>query len=451
MERRAARRACRIGIASAALLASCTGGEPPLPRMDAGRFGSVAVARPATAPDAFVFVVAEGEPGVEAAARDLAGGGAVVVVVDLAAYRQGLAASDDGCHYVVAELEALSQRLQREMGGSAYRSPLVAGIGEGATLAYAALAQAPAATLRGAVAIDPAPVLHTRVPLCAGAASQPAAGGGFAYTAKADLPGDFLLSARTTPAAALAALAASIEDAPPLAAPPVERLVALVRTAALGGDVPPALRDLPLTELPVEKPARLMAVIYSGDGGWRDLDKEIGEALARRGVPVVGVDSLRYFWSRKEPATVARDLAEILDAYGDRWGTKQVVLIGYSFGAAILPFAIDALPPALRERIAGVSLLGLGPRAEFQIQVEGWLGAEPAADAPAVLPALTKLDLARVQCFYGAEEDDTLCRDPGLEGAERIETKGGHHFDGDYAALAQRIYDAAITRVGAAP
>lgn len=33
-----------------------------------------------------------------------------------------------------------------------------------------------------------------------------------------------------------------------------------------------------------------MAVIYSGDGGWRDIDKEVGNALQQQGVPVVGVE-----------------------------------------------------------------------------------------------------------------------------------------------------------------
>ena len=48
-----------------------------------------------------------------------------------------------------------------------------------------------------------------------------------------------------------------------------------------------------------------MAVIYSGDGGWRDIDKDIAGALQEKGIPVVGVDSLRYFWSEKTPDQVA--------------------------------------------------------------------------------------------------------------------------------------------------
>jgi type IV secretory pathway VirJ component len=182
-----------------------------------------------------------------------------------------------------------------------------------------------------------------------------------------------------------------------------------------------------------------MAIIYSGDGGWRDLDKEIGEALVARGMPVVGVDSLRSFWTVRSPQQVADDLGELMTTYGERWGTKRVVLIGYSFGAGVLPFAINLLPATLQERIVLIALLGVEPRADFEIRFTGWFGQEPDANAPEVLPQLLKLDVARVQCFYGEDEADSLCRAPQLARAEVIRTAGGHHFDGDYAALAARI------------
>jgi type IV secretory pathway VirJ component len=189
-------------------------------------------------------------------------------------------------------------------------------------------------------------------------------------------------------------------------------------------------------------------VIYSGDGGWRDIDKQIGEALSRGGAPVVGVDSLRYFWRRKSPEQVARDLAAILRHYAEAWGTREAVLVGYSFGAGILPFAVNRLPAAERERVLQLSLLGLGPRAAFEFHVGEWLGAGSPED-PLVLPELERLPLGLVQCFYGEEEEDTLCRAPALAGAERIGTRGGHHFDGDYASLARRIAEGAARRLPA--
>jgi len=436
------------------LLLACSDREPAAPppptaeRIDAGRLGTVALIHPEDdAPDAFVFLF--GTPGhdTDAAAQKIVDEGAAVVIVDLDQYLRGLRASHDGCHYLISEIEALSKNLQRQLGATAYRSPILAGVGEGATLAFAALAQSPAATVAGAVSIDPTPVLRTKVPLCPGAPSKRAHHGGFSYgVPKTALPGFWRVSSRTPLAPALAKLVDSPDTNPPPADAPLDRLAAIV-LAQLDDRPPPGLRDLPLTEIDAEQPGSIMAVIFSGDGGWRDLDKEIGEHLAQRGVPVVGVDSLRYFWTEKKPEDIAKDLAEIIDSYGDRFGTKHVMLIGYSFGAAILPFAVNRLPKAARDQIVLVSFLGLGPRADFQFHPEGWLGGEPDESAPLVLPELKKLDMARVQCFYGEDEDDSLCPDPALAGASVIQTKGGHHFDGDYGAIAQRIFDAAKKNV----
>jgi type IV secretory pathway VirJ component len=416
---------------------------------DGKRLGTVRVYRPLTAPRA-VAVLFSGATGWSdawvAAARALARAGVLVAGVDLGELRRGLAAGDDGCHYLVADLEDLSKRLQRALGLVAYRSPVLAGVGDGGTLAYAALAQAPAATVAGAVSLDPAPALVTPVAFCPGAPATPAAGGGFAYGPPASLPGWWAVGVHGEPAAWLLAAVAGAGDrarldrladggaTPARLAKLVEAAVA-ARAKTAGSD---ALAALPLVELPTERPSRVMAVVYSGDGGWRDLDKQIGEVLARQGVPVVGVDSLRYFWQAKTPERVAADLGAIVEHYGVLWHADRVALVGYSFGAAVLPFALNRLAPTVRPRVVQLSLLGLEKHASFAIRLTEWLRAAPE-DAPLVRPELARLDPAVVQCFYGTDEDDSLCPDLAGTGVELISRPGGHHFDGDYVALARTI------------
>jgi len=435
-----------LGVLSALL--ACDRPSAPEQRTE-GRLGRIEFFRPDGPPAGFVILLSDARgwsPAWERAARALRERGAAVVGVDLGAYLAGLRASDDGCHYVVSELEDLSKRLQRELGNERYLSPIAAGVGEGATFAYAALAQAPAATLAGAVSVDPSPALDTRVAFCPGAPATPAAAGGFSYGPRRPLPGFWRVDSDAPLPPDLAALASPAAARGSLPEDPVARLVALLSEALDAGERGSPLRDLPLAELPVAKPGSLVAVIYSGDGGWRDIDKQIGEVLAAEGMPVVGVDSLRYFWRERSPDQVAADLAAILRHYAQAWGTTRSVLVGYSFGAAILPFAINRLPAELRDRVVQVSLLGLEPRAAFEFHVSGWLGASSRKD-PLVLPELERLPAGLVQCFYGEEEEETLCRAPELARVELIETRGGHHFDGDYAALARRIERGAERRL----
>lgn len=435
-----------------ALLALCGIGcqRGPVTTRYEGRFGRVQAYAPTNGGATgvvFLFSDRDGwSTALDGDARALAAQGVAVVGVDLPQYLRGLAASDDGCHYLISEIEDLSKRLQRDLAFPGYRTPILAGIGAGGTLAYAALAQSPAATVAGAISVDPAPSLGTRVPLCAGATATPAAGGGFAYAPATSLHGWWVVSRRDALPADLQPLATS----GPADGDAAQRLLEATRAAIAAGAASAAgsLADLPLVDVPAAHPGQLMAVIYSGDGGWRDIDKQIGESLAAAGVPVVGVDCLRYFWTKRTPEEVGRDLGRIIATYTARWHTPRVVLVGYSFGADVLPFAYNRLPDTDRARVVLLSLLGVESRAAFQFSVTGWFGAAPPADAPAVLPEVQRIPAAKVQCFYGDEEEDTLCRDPALAGVEIIRTSGGHHFDGDYQALARHIVDGARRRGG---
>src|SRR3546814_3102258 len=90
-------------------------------------------------------------------------------------------------------------------------------------------------------------------------------------------------------------------------------------------------------------PGDSFAVLLSGDGGWAGLDKDVGEALKMHGIPVVGIDSLRYFWGKRTPDGLAQDVDRIIRYYAQRWHRHHVLLIGYSQGANVLPFAYNRL------------------------------------------------------------------------------------------------------------
>jgi type IV secretory pathway VirJ component len=440
----------RLLVAVALTLLAGTGSATPAERLfDAGALGRLPVVVPQDDAQGVVFLfsdLAGWTADLERAARRLGELGAVVLEVDLAAYLERLRQNDDGdCHYLIAAIEDASKGVQRELGLGQYRSPILAGTGMGAALAYAALAQAPAATVAGAASDGFATTLDTRLPLCPGAPATPA-GNGFAYGPISDLPGWWRIAVAPQDQLAAERFARGEVVAVPADAALAERLAALLAAPlAKAGEEDASVAGLPLVELPGARAGDLMAVFYSGDGGWRDLDKQIGEILAAQGIATVGVDSLRYFWSRKAPQQVADDLARILRHYRELWGRSQVILLGYSFGAGILPFAVNRLPAAERATVRQVSLLGLETLAPFEFHVTGWLGASDQ-DALPVLPEVAQLDPARVQCFYGEEEDDSACRAAAFDGAERIETAGGHHFDGDYAALAQTIMAGALRR-----
>jgi phosphatidylglycerol lysyltransferase len=449
-----------VGVVSLTLAMCCLAAHPAQ-AFDSGDFGQLHVVRPDGAMHGLVVLFSDAkgwnaasDKTAEALARD----GALVAGVDLSTYFKEIGPGHNTCSDAVSTIELISRELQRQRGNSTYWTPILAGAGEGGAFAAATLAQAPPATIAGAVSLDPTANLQMPVPPCPNKSSA-AATGGFSYgpwrslngfwVAGFDGAGDLAGRARITELKAQDT-PITIEDVTGEGAPEAG-MAALVRPyLGKSRDVAsPAIAGLPLIALPAMPHGPLLAIVFSGDGGWRDLDRSIAEKIRSEGVSVVGWDSLRYFWSRKTPAQTARDLGAVIDTYSARWGAAKVALIGYSFGAGVLPFAYDRLPPEAKRRVVQLSLLGFASTADFEISMLGWLGAPPTKNALPTRPALASIDPSMIQCFYGRDEGESLC--PSLakaDKAEVIETGGGHHFDGDYDALAERILAGFRRRAG---
>jgi type IV secretory pathway VirJ component len=198
------------------------------------------------------------------------------------------------------------------------------------------------------------------------------------------------------------------------------------------------LADLPLVEVP-GAPSRddRLAIIMTGDGGWADIDKTIGQDLAARGIGVIGFSTLKYYWKPQTPEQSAEDLERVIRHYMEAWNRKRIVLIGYSFGAGVLPFLIDRLPEDIRSNISLVALLAPPAYADFEISVGGWIG-ENSNDGPEVGPAMATLTRP-VLCVRSDEEDDSPCPLGGKGHIRTLALKGDHHFNGAYAEIADKI------------
>jgi type IV secretory pathway VirJ component len=431
-----------LGLATAARAE-----DPPLAT---GMIPAPLTLLPEEEPKALVVLLSDApgwQPQDQTEAERLQANGAIVVGIDTPKYLASLAQDKGDCIYTVSDIEALGHQLQRKAGNASLLPPIVAGRGEGGALALAILAQTPKATIGQTLALDPKAGIPLTKQFCTPADKKVVADRMVYGLTPGDLPDPatvlFSPSAPADGRAHVADLATAHPDidqrdigttsTDQAFSDTIDELIAAQNTA----ETP---LGMPLTILDATPSHNTMAVIYSGDGGWRDLDSQIGTNLQAAGIPVVGVDSLRYFWSKKTPEETAADLATIIHTYEKRWKVKHVMLIGYSFGADILPAAYNGLPDKLKSRVAQVSLLALSHQADYEVSVSGWLGSGGDGGADP-LTDVAKIDPALVQCMYGTDEEDDACKDLVGGPVETIGIKGGHHFDGDYPALAKRIID----------
>jgi type IV secretory pathway VirJ component len=463
-----------VCLASRPAIASPPAAPAPAPtaapeRISHGRFENVLVYAPAGTPASMVLLLADpAEGGARARlALELAQHGAMVAVIDVAKFDEALAADGGDCVFPDGDLENLSHFLQAYYHLSVYRAPLLVGYGAGATLAYAVLAQAPAATFAGAITVGFCPETTLRKPLCQGeglkverAANQtlrylPAPRLADPWVTLQAAQGDRCRAdairefTAHTPGAAVAALPEG-----PLETSTLERwlppLLAAFDTLAprtardVAPPAPVALGNLPVVEVPARAgsaPTDLFAIILSGDGGWAGLDKEVAQALAEHGIPVAGLDSLRYFWGARTPLGLAGDIDRMIRYYLEHFGKQRVLLIGYSQGADVLPFAVNRLGAAARARVALGVLMGMSEHAVFEFHVSNWISNDNSG--PATMPEVNRIAGIPILCIYGDGDNDSLC--PKLDPAKVhiVKLPGGHHFNGDYAGLARQILAAA--------
>lgn len=429
-----------------------------------GRFGAVAIYRDIPRPSQVILLVS-GEQGwnQEAVnvARALVSVNAIVVGIDLPQYLKTLSAAAETCSYPGGDFDALNKFVQQKYGFPTYVHPVLVGYGDGATLAYATLAQAPPDMFQGVISLGFCPEFAVKKPLCEWNSlkwQSQSQGSHFRLSPGTALAAPWIAlhgdQDQVCSATTVETFAAQVNrgtfmlvlqvghdfSAPNIWLPQFKQAFARLVATADHTSPPDALADLPLVEIPATGPSTdTLAVIISGDGGWATIDREVGNALASHGVPVVGLNSLKYFWTRRTPDGAAKDLERILRHYLTAWIKAKALLIGYSRGADVLPFMANRLPQELITQTPVVVLLGPAHTVDFEFHLTDWFSSSTNTAAHPVLPEVQKLSATKILCVYGEEEADTLCKDLDPQRATVIRLKGGHHFEGDYDALAETI------------
>lgn len=207
-------------------------------------------------------------------------------------------------------------------------------------------------------------------------------------------------------------------------------------------------KNLPVIALPTngnDVHPNTVTLYYSGDGGWRDLDKVSAEYMASHGYAVVGVDALKLFWQHRSVERSAKDLSDLMQQYRQKWGITQFILAGYSFGGDILPALYNRLSATDQKSVQAIILLAFSKSANFEIEISGWLGQ--SGNEMQTAAEVNKIPANKLFCIYGAEEKtDTGCLQPEMKG-EAFELPGGHHFDENYQHLGQIMMNAIDKRI----
>lgn len=221
---------------------------------------------------------------------------------------------------------------------------------------------------------------------------------------------------------------------------------ALTVLASMPSDAQPCdsthVSSLPLIERPATSDSgRVLVLLMTGDGGWAHSDEGVSRELLARGAAVVGLNMRSYLARTKTPDILGQDVSCVAESYMQRWNRPNLMLLGYSRGADLAPFAASRLPTALRQRITMVALVSPGPWAGFTFHLIDLIRDVHRDDDVAVPPEVERLADLRIVCLYGKKDENSLCPLLNAANIRIVELDGGHRITGGFAAMAEWLAD----------
>jgi type IV secretory pathway VirJ component len=404
-------------------------------------------------------------------ARPFADMNVIVIAVNYVHFIRSLNSTNEKCLYPAGDFENLSMFVQKKLKLTKYFKPILVGFSSGATLAYAMLVQAPANTFKGAIGIGFCPDVKSAKPFCAGNGLKSHVlkqGKSFYLERFEKLTAPFIVFQgerdMICDAAEDNAFLKGMKNAEIYNLPTVghgfvnqtkwmpqmkEAVKKIIDTQSFGNKAPieatPGVNTAAISQLPLylikaaDNPEKPLCIIISGDGGWTDFDQSVSEGLARNGISCVGLDTQKYFWEAKTPDATAQDITKVLQYYMPRLQKSSFILVGYSFGADVIPFIANRLPADLKKRLSLIAMLSPDDKTDFEVTISSMLdlGSESGYD---VLKEIKKVIYTKKLCIFGSEEDDEdMVTSFKSNGAEVMVLGGGHHYDENYPLIVSTI------------
>jgi type IV secretory pathway VirJ component len=379
----------------------------------------------------------------------------LVIGVDILQYFKNLRLRTDDCYTIAADFVQLATEVEKKYDFPEYKPPVLMGYSSGATLVYGILAQARPGTFIGGISIGFCPDLELPKPLCE-------ING---LTVKAEVPGKkYILQPSEKLGNPWIVLNGKLDricnypdvldfmsktkDAELITLPKVGHGFAkwtdfmpqwkeayTKLTSQYEKEKPPKVmiddvKNLPLiiTNSKTPDPQAPVALLISGDGGWYGFEQQIADNLAMHGIPTIGLDSKKYFWTRRSPEETASDIAKALNFYGTQWGRTRYVLVGYSLGAEIVPFIINRLPDDVKAKVQSAVLLSPATTTDFEIHISNMLGMGNRQNTYNATDEIIKMQNTQTLIIFGEGEKTEI---PELISATKVIVRkipGDHHY-----------------------
>lgn len=201
------------------------------------------------------------------------------------------------------------------------------------------------------------------------------------------------------------------------------------------------ISKLPVTvKVPsVVMPDRPIVFFITGDGGMKKFSLDMVNTFAGRGYPVIGLNTLKYFWNKKTPQQAAADVGALLQYYSSQWNNHSFILVGYSMGADVLPFIYQHLPANFQSQTKHLVFMSPSSSTDMEVHISDMLGKTSTPGTMSVPGAMNAITGKPLLLVFGQDEKDFDLRSLTISNYHHIILPGGHHYNEDAQGVVQQI------------
>lgn len=179
-------------------------------------------------------------------------------------------------------------------------------------------------------------------------------------------------------------------------------------------------------------------LFISGDGGFNKFTSSLCEEINDAGYSLTAINARSYFWDKKSPQETTDDIMTFLKEQLTTKTNFSLCLIGYSFGADVIPFVVNRLPESVKQKITSVILLSPSGTTDFEIHWSDIFGGNSKREMD-VVAEINKMVVKKVAVLSGDEEEGIPANEIHLPNCTVEKIPGGHHFDGNMSAVAKAV------------
>jgi type IV secretory pathway VirJ component len=173
-----------------------------------------------------------------------------------------------------------------------------------------------------------------------------------------------------------------------------------------------------------------LVVFFTGDSGRSFFDKKLTDSLCANNIPMMCVNSYKFFRSRKTPQQTIDSILPYIYLNLKKFNCRRFIFTGYSFGSEVVPFLYNLMNDEWKDKVEFIVLLSPSYNSDFKIHFFDRIGLTYRHWPYDVLHEILKIDNKKIIVFWGKDEKKFEEKEFTRHNISVHHLKGGHrHID----------------------